>query len=68
MDMYTLPYLKWIINKVLLYSTRNSVQCHVAAWMGGEPGGEGTHVYEWQSHFSGSPETIVTLLIGYTPI
>ena len=21
MDMYTLPYLKWVTNKVLLYST-----------------------------------------------
>ena len=68
MDMYTLPYLKWIINKVLLYSTRNSAQCYVAACMGGESGGEGTLVYEWQSLFSGSPETIVTLLTGYTPI
>ena len=36
MDMYTLLYLKWTINKVLLYSTGNSVQCYVAARMGGE--------------------------------
>ena len=34
MDMYTLLYLKWITNKDLLYSTRNSAQCCVAAWMG----------------------------------
>ena len=34
MDMYTLPYLKWVSNKFLLYSTGNS-QCYVAAWMGG---------------------------------
>ena len=40
MDMHTLLYLKWIINKALLYSTWNSVQCYVAAWMGGESGGE----------------------------
>ena len=32
--MYTLLYLKWMTNKDLLYSTWNSAQCHVAAWMG----------------------------------
>ena len=36
MDMYTQFYLKWITNKDLLYSTGNSAQCSVAAWMGGE--------------------------------
>ena len=36
MDMYTLLYLKCIINKDLLYSTWNSTQCYVAACMGGE--------------------------------
>ena len=35
MGMYTLIYLKWIVNKDLLYSTSNSAQCYVAAWMGG---------------------------------
>ena len=30
-DMYTLLYLKWIPNKNLLYSTRHSAQCYVAA-------------------------------------
>ena len=40
-DMYTLLYLKWITNKGLLYSTGNSAQCYVAAWMGGDFGGEG---------------------------
>ena len=35
MDMCTVLYLKWISNKVLLYSTGNSAQCYVAAWMGG---------------------------------
>ena len=52
MDMYTLLYLKWIINKVLLYSMRNSAQCYVAAWMGAEFGGEWTHVYVWLSPFA----------------
>ena len=42
--MYTLLYLKWIINKDLLYSTGDSVQCYVAAWMVGESGGEWIHV------------------------
>jgi len=40
MGMYTLLYLKWIINKDLLYSTYNSAECYVAAYMGGEFGGE----------------------------
>ena len=43
--MYILLYLKWITNKDLLYSTGNSAQCHVAAWMGREFGGEWIHVY-----------------------
>ena len=45
MGMYILLYLKWITNKDLLYSTGNSAQCHVAAWMGGKFGGEWIHVY-----------------------
>ena len=32
MDVYTLLFLKWIINRVLLYSTWNSVQYYMAAW------------------------------------
>ena len=45
--MYTLLYLKWITNKDLLYSTRNSVQCDAAAWMGGEFGENGyMHMYD----------------------
>ena len=39
-DLYTLLYLKWITNEDLLYCTRNSAQCYVAAWMGGEFGEE----------------------------
>ena len=31
-------------NKDLLYSTGNSAQCYVAAWMQGEFGGEWIHV------------------------
>ena len=48
----TLLYLKWTANKDLLYSTWNSAQCYVAAWMGGEFGGEWIHVYVWLSHFA----------------
>ena len=43
MDMYTLLYFRWITNKDLLYSTWNSAQCYVPAWMGGESGGEWIH-------------------------
>ena len=42
---YTLLYLKWITNKDPPYSTWNPAQCYVAAWMGGEFGGEWIHVY-----------------------
>ena len=50
--MYTLLYLKWITNKNLLYSTGNSTQCYVAAWMGGGFGEEWIHVYVWLSPFT----------------
>ena len=43
--MYTLLYLKWIINKNPLYSIWNSAQCYMAAWMGEGFGGEWVHVY-----------------------
>ena len=52
MDMYTLLCLKWITKEDLLYSTWNSAQCYMAAWMGGELGGERIHVYLWLSPFT----------------
>ena len=52
MDKYTLLHLKWIINKDLLCSTGDSVQCYVAAWMGREFGEEWIHVYVWLSPFA----------------
>ena len=52
MDVYTLLYLKWITNKVLLHNIGNSGQCYVAAWMGGEVGGQWIHVCEWLSPFT----------------
>ena len=45
MDTYTLLYLKWITNKDLLYSTRNSVQCCVAAWTEVGSLGENGYMY-----------------------
>ena len=66
-DMYTLLHLKWITNKDLLYSTENSAQCYVAAWMGGDLGGERIHVYVWLSHFAVHLKLSQHwLLIGYT--
>ena len=47
MDMYKQPYLTWTPNRDLPYSTGNSAQCHVAAWMGGESGGGWIHVCVW---------------------
>ena len=41
MDMYTLLYLKCKTNKDILYSTGNSAQCYVAAWIGGSLGENG---------------------------
>ena len=52
MKRYILLYFKWITNKALLYSTGNSVQCYVAAWMGGEFGGERMHIYVWLNPFT----------------
>ena len=49
MNMYTLLYLKWITNKDLLYCTGNSAQCYMAAWTGGQSGGEWIHLCVWLS-------------------
>ena len=46
---YTLIYLKWITNKDLLHSTRNSAQCCVATWIGGKLRGECSPAYVWLS-------------------
>ena len=55
-------------NKGLLYSTGNSAQCYVAAWVGGEFGGEWMCGYVWLSLFYCLPETKRTLLTDYNPI
>lgn len=67
MDMYTLLYLKWTTSVDLPYSTGNSAQCHVAAWMGGEFWGEYTCICMAES-LRCLPETITTLVISYTTI
>ena len=68
MDMYTLLYLRRITNKDLLYSTWNSAQYYVAAWMGGEfVGRMDTCIYTAETLHC-SPETVIALLIGYTPV
>ena len=65
--MYTLIYLKWITNTVLLYSTGNSAQCFVAAGMGRVWGRMDSCMYRTES--LGCPlETITTLLICYACI
>ena len=68
MDMRTLLYLKWITNKDLLYRTGNSVHCYVAAWMGGEFGGRMDMCICMAESLCCPPETIITLLTGYSPI
>ena len=52
MDLYTLLYLKQITKKDLRYSTGNSVQCYLAAWVGGQSGGEWIHLYVQLSPFA----------------
>ena len=60
MDMYILLYLKWIANKDLLYSTGNSTQCHVAAWIGGELG-ENAYIYSMAAAAAKSLQSCLTL-------
>ena len=67
-DMDTLLCLTWRMNKDLLDSTGNSSGRHVAGWMGGEFGREWICVLICLAEsLRCSPETITTLLIGYTP-
>ena len=51
-DMDTLLFLKGITDKDPLYSTGNSAQCYVEAWMGGEFRVEWIHAYIWLSPFA----------------
>ena len=54
-------------NKDLQYSTWNSAQCHVEAWMGGEFLREWIHVCMTEPLHC-SPETFTALLIGYSSV
>ena len=45
-------YLKWITNKDLLYSKRNSAQYYAATWIGVEFGEEWIYVHTWVSSFA----------------
>ena len=50
-NVYT-PIFKMDNQQGLLYSTGNSAQYHVAAWIGEEFGGEWIHVYVQLSFFA----------------
>ena len=69
-DTCTLLYLKWKANKDLVCSRGNSAQCYMGAWVAGR--GDTcmcmcVAVCICMS-FHCWPETITTVLIGYTPI
>ena len=64
MDMYTLLYLTWITNKVLLYSTKNSAQCYVSAWMGGGVSGRMDTCLYMAEFLCCASETIATLFVN----
>ena len=64
MDLYTPLYLRWITNKDLLYSTWNSAQYYVAAWLGGELGGRMDPCVYTAETLHCSPETITTLFVN----
>ena len=66
--MYTLLYSKWITSKDPLHSRGSSAQCYVAAWMGRGFEGRVDACICMAESFHHSPETITTLLIGYTLI
>ena len=66
--VYTLLCLKRITNKDLLYSTLNFAQCCVAIWMGEGIWGRMDIGICMAESLCSSPETVRTLLMGYTPI
>ena len=69
MDVYTVLHLKRITSRDLLYSTWNSAQCYVAAWMVGKSAGERIRIYVWLNPFAVHRNlSQQCLLIGCTPI
>ena len=65
MEMYIPLCLKWISYKDLPYSTGNSAQCYVAAWMGGEFGGEWTTYTCMAESLRYSPEAVTTWFVNW---
>ena len=65
MDMHTLLYLKQITIRGLLYSTGNSTQCCMAAWMGAGLVENGSCICLAES-LCHLPEIVTILVIGYT--
>ena len=64
MDGYALLYLTWVTNKVLLY--RQGTRLNVTwqpRWKGSL---KNMYMYKYES-LCCPPETIITLLISYTP-
>ena len=66
--MYTPLRLQWMSDRDLPHSAGSSLQCHVAACMGGKFGREWIHVYVWLSPFAVHLKLWQTLLISYMPI
>ena len=62
-DMHTPLYLKWVITRDLLYSTRDPAQCYMAVWMGGNLQENGYMYMDAYSLHSAS-ETITTLFVN----
>ena len=68
MDMCTRLYLKQITHEDLLYSTLNSAQCYVTAWMGEEFGRQWIHTCVRLSSFTVHLKLSHCLLISSVPI
>ena len=68
MELYTLLCSKQMANQDLRYSTGNSAQCCVLAWMGVEFGGSMDLCIFMAGSLHCLHETVITLLIGNTPI
>ena len=64
--IYSRTLLVTILNIVCVH-VHPKFSCYVAARIGGEFGGEWTHVYVWLSLFVVHLKFITTLLISYTP-
>ena len=67
MDMSTFLCFKWITNKDLLFSTWYSVQCHVQCQDRRRVWGRMDTCICMAKSLHCSPETVITLLIGYIP-